>query len=430
MKRIQAVAYLRRSTRRQEQSLDRQRHEIERYAAAEEISVVRWYEDDGISGVEDLERPGFLKMVSDAEELGDFNQILVHELSRFGRFGSHQLGWWFHRLAQARVRVHAIAGAVKDPYSREGKLLLSLEQDREESVKLSIRTLSGQRETAEKGRRAGGKVPYGFARRLRRADGSIEILGRSGRAKRDKSETVDLVLGDDAELAVVRDLFARSAAGDSYRTIACRLNELGVPSPDAHRMTTSRAGHRGRWTQSTVRSILLNAAYVGDAIWNVRSMPRFHRLEGGDIREIDRFDENRFRINARADWVTIRDAHPAIVERSLFDAVQARLRSNPRRTAKREQEYLLSGLISCGNCGSPMTGSTPTRTKVSGGEKKIYRYPGYSCSNGRKSGDCRQVAVPRDNLERAILRILDREVFAPDALELLEAALRRAVERR
>ncbi len=426
----QAAAYVRRSTRSQEQSLERQRHEIERFAAAAGITIVRWYVDDGISGAEDLERPGFQKLISDAEALGDFRRVLVHELSRFGRFDSFQLGSWLHRFRNARVRIQAIAGPVKDPYSREGKLLLGLEQDREESVKLSLRTLSGQRETAEKGRRAGGKVPYGFARRVRRADGTIEILGRAGRAKRDKSEVVELVLGDDLEVAVVRDIFRWSAAGDGFRTIVQRLNDRGAPSPDAHRVSTSRANRRGRWTTSTVRSMLLNPAYVGDAIWNVRSMPRFHRLEAGELREIDPFEEGRFRINARADWVTVPNAHPALVDRALFDAVQSRLASNSRRASPRAHEYLLSGLVSCGNCGSPMTGSTRVRRKTTGGETKTYLYPGYSCAGAKAAGDCRQVAVPRDNLERAIFRILDDEVFAPEAIEQLEAALARAIARR
>ena len=194
-----AAAYVRRSTKDQAQSLERQRHEIERFAAANAIEVVRWYEDDGVSGVEDALRPGFQRMVADAERLHDFTTIIVHEISRFGRFDSHQSGSWLHRLKAARVRVQAIEGVVKDPYSVQGKLMLALEQDRQESVKLSMRTLSGQRETATKGFRAGGKVPYGYTRKRQRADGSVEIVGRVGRAKRDRSELIELVPADPIE---------------------------------------------------------------------------------------------------------------------------------------------------------------------------------------------------------------------------------------
>jgi DNA invertase Pin-like site-specific DNA recombinase len=429
MKAIRAVAYVRRSTKDQVQSLERQRHEIERYAKERAVECVRWYEDDGISGTEDELRPGFQRMIADAERRRDVSVILVHELSRFGRFDAYQLGSWLNRLRAAGVRVQGIAGSVRDPYSREGKLLLALEQDRQESVRLSLRTLSGQRETASKGLRAGGKVPYGFARRLRRPDGSVEVLGRFGRAKRDKGELVELVAGDPEEVEIVRSIFSWSIAGDGLATIAGRLNARGVASPDAPRGPTV-ATKRGAWTAATVRAILRNPAYVGDAVWNVRSMPKFHRLEGDTIREIDEFETSRFRMNPRADWVTVRNAHPPLVERSTFDVLCRRAAERSSVPRARAHEYLLAGLVVCANCGNVMNGSTRTKVKRNGRGVKRYAYPGYVCSGGVKSKGCRQVSIPRDGLEKAVLRILDSEVFSPGEIARLEYALRDEMKRR
>jgi DNA invertase Pin-like site-specific DNA recombinase len=273
-----AVAYLRRSTKDQAQSLERQRHEIERFAAANGIAIGRWYEDDGISGVLDAARPGFQQMIADAERR-EFDLIVCHELSRFGRFDAFQSGSWLHRLKAARVRVQAIEGTIRDPYSIQGKLLLALEQDRQESVKLSMRTLSGQRETATKGFRAGGKVPYGYSRLRRKANGSVEDAGRVGRAKRDKSEVIELVLGPPEEVEAVRTAYRMAREGAGYRSIATYLNDHGIASPDVERAKTI-ATVPGRWCATTIRAMLMNPAYCGDAIWNVRSMPKFHRLEG------------------------------------------------------------------------------------------------------------------------------------------------------
>jgi len=50
---------MRRSTTDQEQSLARQRSEIERYAKEHGIEVEAWFSDDGISGVEDETRSDF-----------------------------------------------------------------------------------------------------------------------------------------------------------------------------------------------------------------------------------------------------------------------------------------------------------------------------------------------------------------------------------
>ena len=429
MKAIRAAAYIRRSTKDQAQSLDRQRHEIERFAKERDVELVRWYEDDGISGTEDALRPGFQRMIADAERHRDFSVIVVHELSRFGRFDAYQLGSWLNRLRATGVRVQGIAGSVRDPYSREGKLLLALEQDRQESVRLSLRTLSGQRETASKGLRAGGKVPFGFARRLRRPDGSVEVLGRFGRAKRDKGELVELVAGDPAEVENVRSIFSWALAGEGLATIAGRLNALRIASPDSPRGPTI-ATKRGAWTAATIRAILRNPAYVGDAIWNVRSMPKFHRLEGDSIREIDEFETKRFRMNPRADWITVRDAHPALVERSTFEALRHRAAERPSVPRTRVHEYLLSGLVVCANCGNVMNGMTRTKVKRNGSGVKRYAYSGYVCSGSGKSKGCRQISIPRDGLEKAVIRILENEVFSPEGIVRLESALREGMIRR
>jgi len=115
MKAIRAAAYIRRSTKDQAQSLDRQRHEIERFAKERDVELVRWYEDDGISGTEDALRPGFQRMIADAERHRDFSVIVVHELSRFGRFDAYQLGSWLNQLRATGMRVQGIAGSVRDP---------------------------------------------------------------------------------------------------------------------------------------------------------------------------------------------------------------------------------------------------------------------------------------------------------------------------
>ena len=56
---VLAVGYLRRSTSKQEKSLDDQRSEIERYAAEHGYEIIRWCEDDAISGDATEKRIGF-----------------------------------------------------------------------------------------------------------------------------------------------------------------------------------------------------------------------------------------------------------------------------------------------------------------------------------------------------------------------------------
>ena len=58
-----AVGYVRRSTDRQEQSIPDQKKAIETYAAEHDLSLVKFYTDDAISGTSTLGRRAFQQMV-------------------------------------------------------------------------------------------------------------------------------------------------------------------------------------------------------------------------------------------------------------------------------------------------------------------------------------------------------------------------------
>ncbi len=106
---MSAVGYLRRSTEKQEQSLTDQRTQIERYAADNGFRVVRWYQDDGISGDDTHKRAGFLEMHRAACNGRDFEAIIVWDQDRFGRFDSIEAGHWIHPLRNAGVRLVTVA---------------------------------------------------------------------------------------------------------------------------------------------------------------------------------------------------------------------------------------------------------------------------------------------------------------------------------
>ena len=419
------VAYLRRSTTDQEQSLDRQREEITRYATDNGVQITFWYEDDSISGLENESRPGFQQMIADAKNR-QFDVIIVHEISRFGRFDSHRSGKWLDLLRECRVRIEAVAGRVRDPYSMIGKVVLALEQDREESFKLSFRTLTGQRMNAVNGLRAGGRCPYAYARLRTRLDGKTEVIGRmDGIAKRNKTEVVKLIPGDPTEVSTVRLIFKMAAEGAGYGAIARHLNASGIPSADAHRR---RAGVRvpGRWVSGSVRAILISPVYIGTALWNSRSCPKFHRLENGRVVEVSDEERDQPRWNSKEDVIAVERAHDAIIDPETFFAANQRLQSLPSRTRGHVHEYLLTGLVTCVNCGDVVVGTVRSRELVIDGKKISVPDPRYVCNGTlRSGGGCRQVPIPRDVFERAVLQILEEELLSEPALARLELRMRR-----
>ena len=117
-------------------------------------------------------------------------------------------------------------------------------------------TRSRQRENPRKSR---------YSRLRRKANGAVEDAGRVGRAKRDRSEIIELVFGPPEEVEAVRTAYRMARDGSGYRSIASYFNDHGIPSPDVERAKTN-ATAPGRWCATTIRGILLQSAYASDAI--------------------------------------------------------------------------------------------------------------------------------------------------------------------
>ena len=101
-----AVGYLRRSTDRQEQSIEDQRKAVRKYADENGYEIREWYVDDAISGAGTSKREAFLKMVADAQlKNRAFKTIIVYDVKRFGRLGNDETGYYRHILSQAGVEI-------------------------------------------------------------------------------------------------------------------------------------------------------------------------------------------------------------------------------------------------------------------------------------------------------------------------------------
>ncbi|WP_166101329.1 recombinase family protein [Bradyrhizobium barranii] len=82
-----AAQYVRMSRELQRYSIENQRAAIAAYAAANGLTVVRTYEDQGRSGLRIKGRPGLIELIEDVQSgEADFDQILVYDVSRWGRF--------------------------------------------------------------------------------------------------------------------------------------------------------------------------------------------------------------------------------------------------------------------------------------------------------------------------------------------------------
>ncbi len=79
----------------------------------------------------------------------------------------------------------------------------------------------------------------------------------------------------------------------SYKKIALRLNDMGIPSPDAGRVRRDHgSAHRvtGKWHQNTVRDLCTNPIIAGIKEYGRRSEGRYRRVGVGGPRELEEHD--------------------------------------------------------------------------------------------------------------------------------------------
>jgi len=439
-----AVGYVRRSTDRQEQSIPDQKKVIETYAAEHDLSLVKFYTDDAISGTSTLGRRAFQQMVQDAQKSTKrFDRIIVYDVKRFGRIDNDEAGYYRHILKTHGVEVLYVTenfnGDTTDDLLRPVKQW----QARQESKDLSKVTIRGLLSKVEGGWWMGGTPPYGYDLRYQNAegkflfilrfmpDGSKQLLDEKGNLIRtlargeslniSKRDQAKLTLSDPKRVKVAKQIFQMYAEqGKGYRSLADTLNQEDTPTPRGPKWSHIYSGF---WTDSTIRSILVNPIYAGDMVWNRRTDARFHRISQG--RAVDRENVHSARLvpNGKSDWIVIRDAHPGLISRRLFEQARQRLENHPKSIEQRQHvsklnthgktwngqrsRFILSGLLKCGLCGNRYQGVTRNKGKrrLDGTQVKTYYY---GCGGYITKGTnvCQMNAIPKDILEDAVIKMV------------------------
>ncbi|HUU16383.1 MAG TPA: recombinase family protein [Sedimentisphaerales bacterium] len=441
-----AVGYVRRSTDRQEQSIPDQKKALEAYAAEHGLHLVKFYIDDAISGTSTLGRRAFQQMIGDAESpTRRFDIIVVYDVKRFGRIDNDEAGYYRYKLRTHGVEVRYVSenfnGDTTDDLLRPVKQW----QARQESRDLSKVTIRGLLSKSDTGFWMGGTPPYGYDLRYENGDGkflfilrympdgSKQLLDKKGTLVRtlargeslsiSKRDHARLVPSDHERVKIIKRLFKMYAEqGKGYRSLADTLNQEGVPTPRGPEWSHI---YTGLWTDSTIRSILVNPIYAGDMVWNRRTDARFHRISKGQA--VDRESVHGVRLvpNQKEDWIFVRDAHPPLISRRLFEQAKQRLESHPKSIEQRQRisklnthgktwngqrsRFILSGLMKCSLCGYRYQGVTRVKGKkrLDGTQVKT-RY--YGCGGYITKGKkvCQMNSIPQKILEgRVIDAVLD-----------------------
>lgn len=303
-------------------TIEAQRDFLRQYVQLYGLQVADEYTDDGISGRLLLsDRPEGRRLLQDAEA-GRFDCVLVYRLTRLGRS--------LKALINAHDTLSGFGVTIRsatEPFDTStpiGTFLFQLrsslaELDRAQMLEQMGR---GRDRVARNGAWPGGLVPYGYVY------GSVDENGEKHEGIIPSTELVEVLGMTEAE--VVRDLFLRIAAGSSSVAEAARLNALGVPLTRRYTNGRVRTYGSGTWHPNSIAAMIHHTVYCG--------VHTLHSRFGAIERDV-----------------------PPLVDADLWERANAQIQRNrnlPKSNATRQ--YLLSGLITCGQCKRHYTGQVIT----------------------------------------------------------------------
>jgi site-specific DNA recombinase len=338
--------------------------------------------DDGYSG-STLVRPA-LERLRDQSAAGAIDRLYVHSPDRLARRYAYQ-ALLVDELQHCGVELVFLNRPLgKGP---EDDLLLQVQGivAEYERAKILERSRRGKLHAARRGRVSVlAHAPFGY-RYI-----SKGIAGGEAR--------YEVCL---AEAKIVQDIFRWVACERlSISQVARRLGEQGVVSP----------GGRVSWDRSSVWGILRNPAYKGSAGYGKRRIePRLPKRAQRNGSEQPRRPVS-YRRTAPEEWTSI--PVPAIIEESLFQAVQEQLRENKQRyrLAKQSARYLLQGLVVCQCCGYAMCGRRYQ-------DRLYYRCVGNVVHRMKKKRVCHSQSLRGEKLEAAIWADVSALLAEPKRIE-------------
>jgi site-specific DNA recombinase len=395
-----AAIYARKSTDQNgvaddQKSIARQVEHATAYAARKGWTVSDEYVfvDDGISGAEFANRPGYLRLLNSLKPRAPFGVLIMSEESRLGR-ESIEVSYALKQIVTAGVRLFFyLEDRERTLDGPMDKMLLSLTTfaDELEREKARQRTYDAMARKARAGHVTGGRV-FGYE--------NVEVLGSDGNRSHVRREIVP------DEAATIIRIFQLCADGRGTKATAKLLNDEHATSPRAQQ------GRSQTWSPSSVWEVLHRPLYRGEILWNAS-------------RKRDTWGQQHQVRRPAAEHIHVPAEHLRIVPEALWLSAHARLeaaravylrgtkgRPFGRPPLGSPSPYLLSGLAVCEMCG----GTLKVRTREHGRTRaKFYGCASYHdrgttvCTNGRD--------LPMADGDGIVIETLLDDVLSPDILD-------------
>lgn len=264
--------------------------------------MVEVYTDEGISGTSTAKRQGFQRMITDALA-GGIDLIVTQSVSRFARNTVDSLTT-VRALKEKGVEVYFEKENIWTLDSK-GELLITIMSSlaQEESRSISENVTWGKRKAFKDGK---VHIPFSSVLGFRKgADGGIEI--------------------DPETAPIVERIYRDFLEGASPLKIAKALTADGIPTPRGAK----------EWQTSTVRSILTNEKYKGDALLQKRFTADF-------------LTKKLVKNEGQVPQYYVEGSHPAIIDPDVWELAQHIMKTS---TGAGRHDRVFSRMVFCEHCG-------------------------------------------------------------------------------
>ena len=269
---------------------------------SETEELVDIYADEGITGTREDKRDEFQRMIKDCRR-GKIDRIYTKSISRFAR-NTRDCLKNVRELKSLGITIFFEKENI-DTANMTDEMMITIMGGlaQEESTSISQNMRWSIQKRMQNGTYKATRPPFGF-----------DIVHGNLRINKAQAQIVNLI-------------FDKYINGCGLQKIADILNEKNIPSNQ----------NRQRWTAYTVKYILTNERYIGDAEFQksyiTESFPHMKKLNRGEKPKY---------------YVT--KVNQPIIEKEIFETVQRLLKERHRPYSN--DGHLLSGRIYCAKCGA------------------------------------------------------------------------------
>jgi len=315
VKKLRVAAYCRVSTETEEQNLSYEvqvAHYTEYIKKNTEWEFAGIFADDGISGTNTKKREEFNRMIDECME-GNIDLVITKSISRFARNTLDCLKY-IRQLKEKNIAVYFEKENI-NTMDAKGEVLLTIMASlaQQESQSLSQNVKLGLQYRYQQ-----GKVQVNHNR----------FMGYT------KDEEGNLIIVPE-EAEIIKRIYREYLEGKSLVGIGRDLEKDGILT----------AAGKPRWRPETIKKILLNEKYIGDALLQKTFT-------------VDFLTKKRVKNEGHVPQYYVENSHEAIIPKELFLQAQEELhrRSNIYTGADKNKriyssKYALSTITFCGDCG-------------------------------------------------------------------------------